>query len=149
VWELHSACINHTRECHIKTHTCQNYSRVSRNHTLRVEINHVLFKITLVRVGITLYLVVLGIEITLVSVIFTRIRVKLNLVCVETTRRVKSHSPCGNRTLRVEINLVHVEINLLRVEITFVRVEITLVSVIITLIRVKITFACRNHSCAC
>jgi hypothetical protein len=33
--------------------------------------------------------------------------------------RVKSHSACGNRTLRVEITLV-------RVEITFVLVEITL-----------------------
>jgi hypothetical protein len=39
---------------------------------------------------------------------------------------------CGNRTLRVEINLV-------RVEITLVRVIITLLSDIITLIRVKIT----------
>jgi hypothetical protein len=33
------------------------------------------------------------------------------------TRRVKSHSSCGSRTLRVEIILVRVEINLARVEI--------------------------------
>jgi hypothetical protein len=42
------------------------------------------------------------------------------------TLRVKSHSACGNRTLRVETNLVRVVITLLRVVITFVRVEITL-----------------------
>jgi hypothetical protein len=33
---------------------------------------------------------------------------------------------CGNRTLRVEINIVRVEIRLVRVGITFVPVEITL-----------------------
>jgi hypothetical protein len=54
------------------THTCQNYSHVTGNHTA--------CKITL---------------------------------------RVKSHSACVNRTLRVEINLV-------RVGITFVPLEITL-----------------------
>jgi hypothetical protein len=66
-------CINHTRtfcyhtrECHIYTHTGQNYYRVSGNHTLRV----------------------------------------------------KSHFACGNRNLRVEINLVRVEITLVRVETT-------------------------------
>jgi hypothetical protein len=59
------------------------------------------------------------------SVIFTRIRVKITLVRVETTLRVKSHSAYGNRTLRVEINIL--------------RVELTLVSVIITLIPIKIT----------
>jgi hypothetical protein len=40
--------------------------------------------------------------------------------------RVKSHTSYGNRTLRVEINLVRVEIILVRVGITFVPVEITL-----------------------
>jgi hypothetical protein len=40
--------------------------------------------------------------------------------------RVKSHSACGNCTLRVEINLERVEITLVRVGITFVLVEITL-----------------------
>jgi hypothetical protein len=81
VWKLHSACINHTRayryhtrDCHILTHSCQNYSRVSRNLTLRV----------------------------------------------------KSPCSCGNRTMRVEINLVRVEITFVRVGITFVPVEITL-----------------------
>jgi hypothetical protein len=73
--------------CHIHTHTCQNYSRVSENYTLRV----------------------------------------------------KSHSACGNRNLRVEINLMRAEITLVRVVISIVRVVLTLVSVIITLIRVKIT----------
>jgi hypothetical protein len=86
MWNLHSACINHTRECHFQTYRCQNYFRVSRNHILRV----------------------------------------------------KSHSVCGNRNLRVEINLVRVEITLVHVEITFVlvestlRVKITLVGVIFT-----------------
>jgi hypothetical protein len=42
------------------------------------------------------------------------------------TMRVKSHSACGNRTLRVEVNRVLVEITLLRVGVTFVPVEITL-----------------------
>jgi hypothetical protein len=42
------------------------------------------------------------------------------------TLRLKPHSACGNRTLRVEINLVRVEIILVRVGITFVPVEITL-----------------------
>jgi hypothetical protein len=45
---------------------------------------------------------------------------------------VKSHYARGNRTLRVEINLVRVEITLVRVGITFVPVEIRL--------RVEITF---------
>jgi hypothetical protein len=61
-------------------HLCQNYSRVSRYHTLRV----------------------------------------------------KPHSAYGNRTLRVEVNLVRVEITLVRVGITFLPVEITL-SVVITI----------------
>jgi hypothetical protein len=55
---------------------------------------------------------------------------------INQTLRVKSHSPCGNRTLGEEINLVRVEIS---VVITFVPVEITLVSVIHTLMRVEIT----------
>jgi hypothetical protein len=47
-------------------------------------------EITLVRDGITFVLVeiTLRVEITLVSVIFTRIRVQLSLVCVETTLSV-------------------------------------------------------------
>jgi hypothetical protein len=95
------------------------------------------------RVGITFERVV----VLLVRVIFTRLSVKITLVCVDL--RVKSHCACGNRTLRVEINLVRVEITLVRIVITFVHVLILLVSVIITLIRVKITLACRNHSCSC
>jgi hypothetical protein len=42
------------------------------------------------------------------------------------TLRVKSHSACGNRTLRVKTKLVRAEITLLRIGITFVLVEITL-----------------------
>jgi hypothetical protein len=53
--------------------------------------------------------------------------------------RVKSHSACGKRTLRVEINLLRVKITLERVVITFVRIVMTLVSAILTLIRNKIT----------
>jgi hypothetical protein len=49
------------------------------------------------------------------------------------TLRVKSQSVCGNRTLRVEINLVRVEITLVRVGITFVRFGITFVPVEITI----------------
>jgi hypothetical protein len=79
------------------------------------------------RVEITLKRVVIALG----SVIFTSIRVKIKIV--------KSHSACGNCTLRVEINLGSVEITLERVVITFLRVVIILVSVIITLIRVKIT----------
>jgi hypothetical protein len=72
-WKLHSTCINHTRacrylirECHIHTHTYQNYSRLSENNTLRVksqsacenrplpvEINLLRVEITLARVEIT------------------------------------------------------------------------------------------------
>jgi hypothetical protein len=52
--------------------------------------------------------------------------------------RVKSHSACGNCTLRVEINLERVEITLVRVGITFVLVEITL-RVEITLVIVIFT----------
>jgi hypothetical protein len=66
--------MNHTSECHIHTHTCQNYSRVSENHTLRV----------------------------------------------------KSHSACGDCTLRVEINLVLVEITLVLFGTTLAPVEMTL-----------------------
>jgi hypothetical protein len=69
--------------------TCQNHN-VYGNYTLRVEI--------------TLDCVI----ITLVCVSFTRIRVKIILVCVDTTICV-SHYACGNRTLRVEINLLRVE----------------------------------------
>jgi hypothetical protein len=66
---------------------CQDYSRVYLNHTLRVKLP-------------------VPVVITLVSVIFTRIRVKINLVCV-------------NTTLCVGVVLVHVLI-------TFVPFEITL-----------------------
>jgi hypothetical protein len=34
--ESHALCINYTRKCHIQTHTFQNYTRESGNHTLRV-----------------------------------------------------------------------------------------------------------------
>jgi hypothetical protein len=61
------------------------------------------------RVEITLDRVV----ITLVSVTFTRMCVKKNSrVCGNHTLRVKSHSTYGNRTLRVEINLMRVEFTL-------------------------------------
>jgi hypothetical protein len=51
--------------------------------------------------------------ITLVSVIFTRIRVKITfVVCGNHSLRVKSHSACGNRTLREYINLVRLDITL-------------------------------------
>jgi hypothetical protein len=95
-------------------------------------------EITLIRVGITFVLVeiTLRVEIKVVSVIFTRIRVKLTVVWLETKI---SHSPCGNRTLRPEINLLRVGITLLHVVITFVPVGTRPVSVIITLIRIKIT----------
>jgi hypothetical protein len=72
-------------------------------------------------------------------------------VFVNHTMHVKSHSASGNRTLRVEINLIRVEITLmrvvftlicvkvtLRVEITLVCVEIRVVSVVITLVLVDI-----------
>jgi hypothetical protein len=65
--------------------------------------------------------------------------------------RVKQHFACGNRTLRVEINLVRVKITLVRVEITLVRVGITFMPVEITL-RVEITlymFLHRNHTREC
>jgi hypothetical protein len=57
-------------------------------------------------------------------------------VCRNHTRHVKSHSSCGNCTLRVEIYLVRVEINLVRIEIVrieIVRIGITFVLVDITL----------------
>jgi hypothetical protein len=73
VYKSHSCVSLSHSECHIHTYTCQNYSRVTGNHTLRV----------------------------------------------------KSHSACVNRTLRVEINLVCVGITFVPVEITL-RVEITL-----------------------
>jgi hypothetical protein len=56
-------------------------------------------------------------------VIFTQ---HYSLVSGNRTLRVKSHSACENRTLRVEITLARVEITLVRVVITFVVVEITL-----------------------
>jgi hypothetical protein len=71
-----------------------------------------------------------------------------SLVSINHTLRVKSHSACGNRTLRVEINLVLIEITLVRVGITFLlvknqlRLKITLVSVIFTRMRVKLTLVC-------
>jgi hypothetical protein len=60
--------------------------------------------------------------------------IEITLVRVEITLCVlKSHSACGNHTLRAEITLVRVEITLVRVEITLVRIEITLVHVETTL----------------
>jgi hypothetical protein len=65
--------------------------------------------------------------IAFVSVTFTRIRVKLTLVCVESILCVYNlHSACIIYTLRVVITLERVEITLERVEITLERVEITL-----------------------
>jgi hypothetical protein len=72
-----------------------------------------------------------------VSDTFTRIRVKLTLVCIESTLCVceKSHSACGHLTLRVETNLVRVEITLMRVKIT--------------LCVQKLHSACINHTREC
>jgi hypothetical protein len=47
-------------------------------------------------------------------------------VCGNHTLRVKAHSTCENRTLRLEFNHVRLEITLMRVEITVVPVEITM-----------------------
>jgi hypothetical protein len=145
VWKLHSACINHTRarryhtrESHIHTHACQNYSRVSGNLTLRVKSHsacdnrtlHV--EINLVRVEITLiracrYHTARRIYTLRVRVTFERVDCRMytreyhiythtcqtySRVCRKHTLRVKSHSACGNLTLRVETNLVRVEITL-------------------------------------
>jgi hypothetical protein len=112
------------------------------------------------------------VEITVVSVVITfvhikiRIRVK-NTVCLYKSHlyhiqthtcqqyflvsrnhalRIKSHSACGSRTLRVEINLVHVEITLVRVRITFLRVKTTLVSVKITMRVENTVYLDKSHS---
>jgi hypothetical protein len=102
MWKFHFACINythafryHTGEYHIHTHTCQNYSRASGNHTLRVKSHsacgnrtlHV--EINLMRVEITL----VRVEITLVRVEITLVRIGITFVPLEIT------------TLRVEITL--------------------------------------------
>jgi hypothetical protein len=85
------------------------------NRNLRV------VEINLVRVGIifVLFESTLRVEITLVSVIFTCIRVNFTIVCVESraqhTLRVKSHSACGNLTMHAETKLVRVEFTLVRV----------------------------------
>jgi hypothetical protein len=75
------------------------------------------------------------VEVTLVSVIFTGIHVKITLVCVcgNHTLRVKSHFAWRNRTLRVKIILVHVKITLVRVVVTFVLAN----------------SLCRSHTRAC
>jgi hypothetical protein len=73
------------------SHTCQNYSRLIKNHTLRKKSHfacgnrNLRVEITLWRVGITfvLVLITLRVEIRLVGVIFTRIRLKLTFACVE------------------------------------------------------------------
>jgi hypothetical protein len=71
--------------CEQKPHYACGHRALHRESTLvRVEITFVLIEITL------------RVEIALVSVIFTHIHVKLTLVCVESTRRVKSHSACEN-----------------------------------------------------
>jgi hypothetical protein len=74
-------------------------------------------------------------------------------VCKNQTMRVKSHSACGYRFLRVEINLVRVEITLVRVLITFMPVEITL-RVEITLCEQTSyshihTHTCQNYTRVC
>jgi hypothetical protein len=43
VYKTHSRGRYQTRECQIQTHTCQNYSLVSGNHTLRMEIAHCMY----------------------------------------------------------------------------------------------------------
>jgi hypothetical protein len=122
VWKSHTACINHTRvwryhtrECQIHTHTCQNYSRVYGNHTLRVKSysacsnqscawwnhtracskSHFVWKLHSACWNHTLRVVVIP-----VSVIFTRIRVKITLIF--TRIRVKITLVCGNHTLGVK-----------------------------------------------
>jgi hypothetical protein len=88
---------------------------------VRVEFTPVRVAITFVRVEIIIRVEITitleRVEIKFVSIIFTRIRVKLTLVCVEHTMRVKSHSAGGNCTLQVEITFVRVEITLVRVAI--------------------------------
>jgi hypothetical protein len=64
--------------------------------------------------------------ITLVSVIHTNTCQNYCRLSGNHTLGVKSQSTCGNRTLRVEINLVCVEITLVSIGIIFVPVEITL-----------------------
>jgi hypothetical protein len=71
------ACWNHTRACWSHIWACRNHT-ACRNYTLHVGI-------------------------TLVSVIFTRIRLQVTLVCVGSTICVYNH------TLRVEITLVRLE----------------------------------------
>jgi hypothetical protein len=65
--------------------------------------------------------------ITLVSVLFTRIRGKITfVVCGNHSLRVKSHSACGNRTLRLVIPLVRVLITLVSGIFTICVVNYTL-----------------------
>jgi hypothetical protein len=73
VWKSYSTCGNQSCACWNHTLACWNHIRGCRNHTACR--NYTL------RVGIALQLV----EIILVSVIFTRICVKVILVCVEST----------------------------------------------------------------
>jgi hypothetical protein len=72
-------------------------------HRVRFEITVVGVVITFVRVKITMRVKIIlhCAIITLMCVIFTRIRVKITLLCVESnaTLRVKSNFACGNRTL--------------------------------------------------
>jgi hypothetical protein len=110
---------------------------VSKSH-LRVEITLVRFEIPVVTVVIT----------------FVRLNIKIHFACRNHTQashyhtrechiykytcqnysgvsenhtlRVKSHSACGNYTLRVEINLMSVAITPVRVGITFMPMKITL-----------------------
>jgi hypothetical protein len=81
-------------------------------------------------------------KITIVSVAHAYVSKLLSRVCENHTLHVKSQSACGNRTLRVEINLM-------RLVITFERVVITLIRVKIALARRNYSCACGNHSCEC
>jgi hypothetical protein len=133
----HSVCRNHTHRCHIHTQTCQNYSRVSENHTLRVK-SHSAWKnlspafwshtractFTAVEITVHVEIILCVYEswsyriYTRVFHIQTRTCQAYSLVCTKHTRRVKSHSACGNLTLLLETNLLRVEITLMRVKIT-------------------------------
>jgi hypothetical protein len=56
------------------------------------------------------------VEISIMSAIFTRKRVKFTLVCA--CRLLTLHVVSGYLTLRVKTNLVRIEMTLVRVEIT-------------------------------
>jgi hypothetical protein len=139
--------------------TCQNYSRVSGNHTLHVKShsacwNHTRACWNLIRAfrnntacrnyTVTRSVTIERVEITLVIVIFTRIRVKFTLVCVESRLCMWKSYAWRNQSCACWIHTSASRNCTLRVLITLKRVVIRLVSV-------KITLLCAggNHFCPC